>query len=95
MYIDEHRNDDDFSQNSMCSFGYGASYFIYNLFGKGGPADAKIFQKKSPKVSCKSSHNRYPKVIAGGLGPASRLYEEAGQTAMSVQKSAEILPKTL
>ncbi len=45
MYMDEHKNDDDFSQISMCSFGYGASYFIYKLFGKGGPADAKIFPK--------------------------------------------------
>ena len=49
MYIDEHTNDDDFSQTSMCSFGYDASYFIYILFGERGPADAKIFQKKVPK----------------------------------------------
>ena len=95
IYKAEHKNDDDFSQISMCSFGYGASYFIYKLFGKRDPADAKILPKKSSKVSYRSSQNRYPKVIAGGLGPASRLYEEAGQTAMSAKKkSAKNHPKT-
>ena len=42
-------------------------------------------------------------MIAGGLGPASRLYEEAGQTAMSAkknlpkitQKLLKIFPKSL
>ena len=87
------KNDDDFSQISMCSFGYGASYFINKLFGKRGPAVAKNLPHKCSKASCRSSPNRYPKVIAGGLGPASRLYEEAGQTAISAKKSSKNLPK--
>ena len=72
-FVDEHKNDDDFSQISMCSFGYGASYFIYKLFGKRGPANEKNLPPNCSKVSCRSSPNRSPKVIAGGLGAASRL----------------------
>ena len=58
MYIDEHKNHDDLSHISICSFGNCASYCIYKLFGKGGPADAKAFPKNVPM----SSLNR-PKIV--------------------------------